>query len=116
MNDQATLIFVTVPTMEIGKQIARSLVENRLAACVNIIPTVNSTYTWEGQVHDDEEVLLLIKSRRELFESDLVPAVCKIHPYQVPEIIALPVLMGLPAYLNWIEQVTSGSDNCLEKS
>lgn len=116
MDDQALVIFVTVSSMEIGKQIARTLVEKRLAACVNIIPAINSIYIWEGRVHDDNEALLIIKSRRELFESELIPAVCKIHPDLVPEIIALPVQMGLPAYLNWIEQVTSESDNRLEKS
>ena len=111
MNDQVVVVFITVPSLETGKQIARLLVEKRLAACVNIIPTVNSIYTWEGQVQDDTEALLLVKSRSELFESALIPAVRQIHPYELPEIIALPVQMGLPAYMNWIERVTSESDN-----
>jgi periplasmic divalent cation tolerance protein len=107
MNDQAIVIFVTVPTIEVGRQIARTLVEKRLAACVNIIPTIHSIYTWEGQIESNEETLLLIKSRRDLFETGLIPAVRTLHPYELPEIIALPVQMGLPDYLNWIEQVTS---------
>jgi periplasmic divalent cation tolerance protein len=107
MNDQAVVIFVTVPTIEVGKQIARTLVEKRLAACVNIIPTIHSIYTWEGQMEENEEALLLIKSRRELFETELIPAVRTLHPYELPEILALPVQMGLPDYMNWIEQVTS---------
>jgi periplasmic divalent cation tolerance protein len=116
MNDQVLVVFVTVPSLETGRQIARTLVGKGLAACVNIIPKVNSIYAWEGQVQDEEEALLLIKSRRELFETRLIPTVCSIHPYQLPEIVALPVQMGLPAYLDWIVQVTSESDNRPEKS
>jgi periplasmic divalent cation tolerance protein len=90
----------------VGKQIARALLEKELAACVNIISSIDSIYTWEGKICNDEEVLLVVKSRAELFENQLVPAVQAIHPYRVPEIIALPIKMGAKSYLDWIEAVT----------
>jgi len=100
------VVLITAPSKEVGKQIARALLEQELAACVNIISSIDSLYTWEGKICDDEEVLLVVKSRAELFEDQLVPAVQVIHPYQVPEIIALPIKMGAKSYLDWIEAVT----------
>jgi len=100
------VVLITAPSKEVGKQIARALLEQELAACVNIISSIDSLYTWEGKICDDEEVLLVVKSRAELFEDQLVPAVQAIHPYQVPEIIALPIKMGAKSYLDWIEAVT----------
>jgi len=100
------VVLITAPSKEVGKQIARALLEQELAACVNIISSIDSLYTWEGKICDDEEVLLVVKSRAELFENQLVPAVQAIHPYQVPEIIALPIKMGAKSYLDWIEAVT----------
>jgi periplasmic divalent cation tolerance protein len=100
------VVLITAPSKEVGKQIARALLEQELAACVNIISSIDSLYTWEGKICNDEEVLLVVKSRAELFENQLVPAVQAIHPYQVPEIIALPIKMGAKSYLDWIEAVT----------
>jgi len=100
------VVLITAPSKEVGKQIARALLEQELAACVNIISSIDSIYTWEGKICNDEEVLLVVKSRAELFEDQLVPAVQAIHPYQVPEIIALPIKMGAKSYLDWIEAVT----------
>lgn len=100
------VVLITAPSKEVGKQIARALLEQELAACVNIISSIDSLYNWEGKICNDEEVLLVVKSRAELFENQLVPAVQAIHPYQVPEIIALPIKMGAKSYLDWIEAVT----------
>jgi periplasmic divalent cation tolerance protein len=107
MDPQAIVVFITAPSQEIGQQIARHLVENKLAACVNIIPSLLSIYSWDKQIQEDREVLLIVKSWMHLFEDQLIPAVKSIHPYQVPEILALPVQAGLPAYLTWMSEVTN---------
>jgi periplasmic divalent cation tolerance protein len=102
MDNQPIIVFITAPSKEIGKQIATALVEEKLAACVNILGPVNSIYAWDGKIIDDEEVLLIAKSRSGLFDNRLVPAVQAIHPYEIPEIIALPVALGLHSYLEWV--------------
>ncbi|HEX9028846.1 MAG TPA: divalent-cation tolerance protein CutA, partial [Anaerolineales bacterium] len=84
----------------------KTLLEQKLAACVNILPQLRSLYIWQGQIHDDEEAMLLVKTRAELFETQLIPAVKMVHPYEVPEIIALPVQAGSKDYLDWIDAVT----------
>lgn len=99
------VVLITVPSKDMGKQIARTLLEQKLAACVNIISPIDSMYIWEGKICTDEEVLLVVKSRAELFENQLVPAIQAIHTYQVPEIIAFPIKMGAKSYLDWIEAV-----------
>ena len=106
MYDQAILVISTVPSMDIGKQIANALLEKRLAACINILPSVNSLYTWQGKTADDEEFMLIIKSWERLFSEQLVPAIKLIHPYEIPEIIALPIIMGSEDYLDWMRKVT----------
>jgi periplasmic divalent cation tolerance protein len=103
---QHILVLITVPSVEVGKEIADHLLAERLAACVNILPSVHSHYLWQGEQASDEEVLLLVKSRVELFQERLVPAVKALHPYEVPEIIALPLVMGSTDYLGWIDEVT----------
>ena len=107
MPDEFIVVLITAPSLQAGQDIAHLLVESKLAACVNILPAVHSIYSWKGSIQSDEEVLLLAKSRAELFADRLLPAIKAAHPYQVPEIIALPVLMGLPAYLDWIATETS---------
>jgi periplasmic divalent cation tolerance protein len=97
---------VTAPSVETGQQIVDLLIEQKLAACVNLISPVKSSYLWQGENFQDEEVLLLIKTRTELFETELVPAIQTIHPYEVPEIIALPIAMGSKSYLDWISEMT----------
>jgi periplasmic divalent cation tolerance protein len=106
MQFDPVVVLITAPTKEAGRQIAGALLERRLAACVNILPPANSLYVWEGVIHDDEEVLLIVKTRADLLEEGLIPAVQSIHPYEVPEIIALPILGGLGSYLKWIGEVT----------
>jgi periplasmic divalent cation tolerance protein len=102
MDNQPIIVFITAPSKETGKQIATTLVQQKLAACVNILGPISSIYSWEGKICDDEEVLLIAKSRSGLFESHLIPAIRAIHPYQIPEIIALPVALGLHSYLDWV--------------
>lgn len=104
----AIVVLITTPSMEVARQIARHLLEQKLAACVNILPGVQSLYTWEEKIQEEEEILLIVKSRADLFEDGLLPAVQANHPYQVPEVIALPVVKGLDSYLNWIGDVTGG--------
>jgi len=97
------IVLITAPNRESGRQIARRLVEERLAACVNLLPGITSFYHWEGQLNEDEEVLLICKTRHEHFER-LQIEVKAIHPYQVPEVIALPLTDGLEAYLHWVDE------------
>jgi len=107
MNEQPIVVLITAPSPEVAEEIATMLVERRLAACANIINPVRSLFTWQGQVSDERETLLIVKSRADLFEGQLVPAVKEIHPYETPEIIALPVILGAPDYLTWIREVTA---------
>jgi len=107
MPDQFIVVLITVPSPEVGEQIATALLERKLAACVNIVPRIQSIYTWQGTVHNDHEALLVVKTRAALFAERLVPAVKAIHPYEVPEIIALPILTGSQSYLDWIAAETS---------
>jgi periplasmic divalent cation tolerance protein len=106
MKAQPIVVLITVPSKEVGEQIAASLLEKQLAACVNVVSPISSIFTWQGEINHEQETLLIVKSRADLFEGQLIPAVLAIHPYQVPEIIALPIIMGLSSYLKWIEEVT----------
>jgi periplasmic divalent cation tolerance protein len=94
------LILCTCPDGESAARIARVLVEERLAACVNRVPGLTSVYRWQGEIHEDSEVLLLIKTRSELFES-LRARLVALHPYDVPEVIALDIAAGHAPYLDW---------------
>ena len=98
-------VLIACPTGEPADSLARALVEAGLAACVNRLPGVRSTYRWKGEVVTDEEDLLVAKTTREAFAA-LERYVLERHPYEVPEIVALPFAAGLPEYLNWIDEVT----------
>lgn len=101
---------VTCPDAEVAKTLARQLLAERLVACVNIVPGVTSLYRWEGEVQEDTEVLLIIKTT-EARLGLLKERLPQLHPYSVPELLALPVGDGLPAYLNWVaESVSSNPD------
>jgi periplasmic divalent cation tolerance protein len=95
------LVLSTTDTPELAKKIASALVENREAACVNVIPGIRSTYRWEGVICEESECLLLIKSRVEKFEA-IQARIKSLHSYAVPEIIALPISTGNAAYLRWL--------------
>jgi periplasmic divalent cation tolerance protein len=104
-SPDALLVLVTAPE-EKAAEIARTLVEERLAACGNVVPGLRSIYRWEGKVQDDREALLLLKTTRGRFEA-LRARVLALHPYQLPEVLALPVDGGSEAYLAWIAGETS---------
>ena len=102
---EALVVLITAPSSEEGEAIARALVEEKLAACVNVIPSVTSLYRWRGELQREGEVLLVVKSRRGLFDR-LAARVRELHSYQVPEIIALPVILGDEDYLRWLSEAT----------
>ncbi len=97
----AVVVLVTTPSPEKAAEIARVLVEERLCACGNVVPGVRSIYRWEGTVHDDAEALLVLKTERRLVPA-LKARLPAIHPYEVPELLVLPVEDGLAAYLAWV--------------
>jgi periplasmic divalent cation tolerance protein len=101
----ALVVLVTAPTPERAAEIARALVEERLAACGNVVPGIRSIYRWEGEVQDDQEALLVLKTTRDRFEA-LRERVVALHPYQVPEVLALEVEAGSAPYLAWIAAET----------
>lgn len=108
--DQVIIVFCNVPDEETGRSMARLLVEQRLAACVNLHPGLESVYRWQGQVEEARETGLVIKTTASQYAS-LEQALRFAHPYEVPEIIAVPVSAGLPAYLEWVAAETRGSQH-----
>lgn len=98
---EALLILTNLPDTASAQTLAQQLVERKLAACVNIMPAVQSVYRWQGAVEQASEVTVLIKSVGSRY-AELEEAIKAVHPYELPEIIALPIVAGLPAYLNWI--------------
>jgi periplasmic divalent cation tolerance protein len=98
------VVYVTAPENE-AADLAKTLVEERLVACVNIVPGLRSIYWWQGKVEDEAEVLCIMKTRSNLFES-LKDRVRELHSYEVAEIIALPILTGNLPYLEWIKENT----------
>jgi len=97
------LVLTTTSSPEDSKKIARALVERRLAACVNIVPRIESVYRWEGKVEEAQEYLLLIKTTEEAFPR-LRDAIQELHSYDIPECIALPIENGSVPYLSWINE------------
>lgn len=95
------LILTNAPDEASAHTIARSLVEQKLAACVNLMPGIKSVYRWQGAIEEAAEVTMLIKSTEDRY-AELETAIRQAHPYEVPEIIALPLTAGLPAYLAWV--------------
>jgi periplasmic divalent cation tolerance protein len=103
-------VHVTVPDRERAEIIGRTVVSERLAACVNVLPGITSIYRWDGELHADQEVLCLLKTTAERFEA-LAARIRALHPYDVPEIIAVEVVAGSPAYLEWVAaQTTAGGE------
>ncbi len=96
------VVFSTAPSAEEAEKIARSLVDARLAACVNVVPGMRSFYRWKGSIEDAPEWLLVIKSSRGRFDA-LRTVLEKLHSYEVPEVIALSVIDGAQNYLNWMD-------------
>ena len=105
MSEDRLVALCTVPDTETATTIAARLVQDRLAACVNVLPGITSVYAWQGEVHKDNEQLLVIKTRQSVFQA-LQKTVCELHPYELPEVIALTIADGLPGYLSWIDDST----------
>ena len=99
-------MLTTTPTREEAQTIARLLIEEKLAACVQLLP-IESFYFWQGKTQNEAEVLLLIKTRTALFEN-AIARIKEVHSYTVPEIVAVPFAAGFAGYLSWIGEVTDG--------
>ena len=97
------VVFTTCNSQEQGAQLARHLIEHRLAACVNVLTGARSFYRWKDEIAQASEVVLIIKSRRDVFEK-LREAIVQLHSYEIPEVIALPVVDGSAAYLSWLDR------------
>ena len=105
MAEQHVVVLVTVNNHENASKIADTLLERRKVACVNIVFDIESRYWWKGKLEKDEEFLLIIKTRAELVK-DVITLVKSVHPAELPEIIALPILSGNQFYLDWIDEET----------
>jgi periplasmic divalent cation tolerance protein len=103
------MVVSTADSLELAQNIASALVEAHEAACVNIIPNIKSVYRWEGEVCDDEEFLLLIKSSAERFEA-VRDRIRLLHTYEVPEVIALQIKSGDPDYFRWLDSSVAGQN------
>ena len=106
MPSSYEIILCTCPDKDIAKKLAELLVGKNLAACVNILPGITSVYTWEDRIESEQEHLLLIKSTHGNYQA-IETLLFKHHPYEIPEIIALPIERGLPEYLDWINSCLS---------
>ncbi len=104
-KDQYLLVLCTFPNAEEARQIGTQLVELQVAACVNLLPQVESIYRWEGEIKDESEVLALIKTTVNNY-AEIEARIRELHPYDTPEVIAVPVERGATSYLNWISEVT----------
>lgn len=99
------VVLITASNEDEGVRIAKALVEARIAGCVNIVRDIRSIYIWQGKIEDEKEVLMVVKTRRHLFNV-LKEKVKNLHSYTVPEIIALPITDGSEDYLKWLKEVT----------
>ena len=105
---EACIVLCTVPSEEVGASIAKTLVEERLVACVNIFPQVRSIYRWQGKIEDDRELLLIMKSERSRYP-DLEQRVRALHPYEVCELLVLEVSAGSSPYIAWLSDSVRGA-------
>ncbi len=104
----AVVVLCTCPDPSTAEELARALITQGLAACVNLLPRITSIYRWQGEVEQAEEQLLVIKTQTDVYPQ-LEELIVQRHPYQVPEIVALPIVQGLPAYLAWLTDALSPS-------
>jgi len=102
MSTDLQIVLCTVPDQETAEMIASALVSERLAACVNILPGVTSLYRWQGSVEQSEELLLIVKTRQAVWPM-LEAQIQALHPYELPEIIAVPIKTGEAEYIQWLE-------------
>jgi periplasmic divalent cation tolerance protein len=103
--DDFIIVLVTVPNDAIADRIAHTLVTEKLAACVNVVPGVRSVYAWEGEICNETELQCVLKTRRALYPA-VRERVLDLHPYQIPEIVALPLVEGNGDYLAWLRDNT----------
>ncbi|XP_023706714.1 protein CutA homolog isoform X2 [Cryptotermes secundus] len=96
-----SVAYVTAPSEDVAKKLAHGIVANKLAACINVIPKITSIYEWKGEINEDSEVLMMIKTRTSRVD-ELAEYVRSNHPYEVSEVISLPIENGNPPYLDWI--------------
>ncbi|MBI4596749.1 MAG: divalent-cation tolerance protein CutA [Candidatus Tectomicrobia bacterium] len=105
--NKAIVIFITTNTFQEAERIGEKLVDNHLAACVNVVPGMTSIYRWQGKICQEKEFLLIVKTMEDLF-SKVKDLVLGLHSYELPEIISLPVTGGLERYLLWVEEECKG--------
>lgn len=108
--EQVLLVMANLPDASSAHALARRLVEQKLVACINCLPGVRSVYRWQGVIEEADEVTLLMKTTQANYER-LQQAIQASHPYQLPEIVAIPVAAGLPAYLQWVVDETGNDEN-----
>ena len=101
----ALIVITNAPNRDVALKIARALIERKLAACVNILAECTSVYRWRDKLETATEVPLMIKTRAEIYD-DVEAAIKSLHPYELPEIVAVPVERGLPDYLEWVNAAT----------
>ena len=101
------VLLTTTPTREEAARIAKLLIDEKLAACIQLLP-IESFYFWEGKTQNEAELLLLVKTRKALFDK-AIARIKEVHSYTVPEIVALPFAAGFAGYLDWIDEVTQGA-------
>jgi periplasmic divalent cation tolerance protein len=106
LHDTAILVLTNVPDLAVARAMARALLDERLAACVNIGGSVESLYHWQGRIETGEEVPLVVKTRAPLY-SKVEDAIRKFHPYDTPEIVAIPIVAGEARYLGWLAAETT---------
>ncbi len=100
-----SVVLCNVPDRETGRAIARLLLAKRLAACVNLLPNVQSIYRWQGVIEEAQEVTMMIKTVPSRYQ-EVEQAIRTLHPYELPEIVCLPTSAGLPAYVDWVNEET----------
>jgi periplasmic divalent cation tolerance protein len=103
--DEPITIYVTAPTLTEAESVSKALLEDRLIACANLVEKIHSHYRWKGKLYSEREVLIIMKSQKKHLQS-IINRVKELHSYEVPEIIALPIIGGSPEYLKWLSEAT----------
>lgn len=110
-NVDHIIVYVTVPNDETARSMSQEILKQKLAACINAIPQMTSSYWWEGRIEESQEIVLLIKTRLDCFDN-LCSYILQVHPYEIPCILKLPIIGGNPTYLNWIDEGVLGRTTC----
>ncbi|MDH5258878.1 MAG: divalent-cation tolerance protein CutA [Gammaproteobacteria bacterium] len=105
-QEEYLLVQTSCPDNDSAIALGQRIIQEKVAACVNVLPEVTSIYEWKGEVKQDSEVLLLIKTEKSRY-IDLQAVICASHPYELPEVIAVPISEGLPEFLSWIKNTTT---------